>query len=470
VIITSHHFQKNTNDFPKQLIIIPSLYIKEWIAYHYHVINLRTIIITSDPRSRTSPKHLMERWKNLIHIEYWDQSQFLDPRLLSEYNLKDSLRMHRVRQSQFNIQCLRELKRRNKGWTLVTDTDEFVRLNPRLYNEHDETFYTPDLPSIQKPGSIMAFLQDLPIPEEDFQIFSPCVPIRRIQFSARESLIDKLNKFTPTPFKASEFVTQRWRKFGSQRKAFRNADDHICYMLRTAGPAKTVIDLSRVRLVDLYNEDIEGNPHRPIESMCSKYKGYPHEDTVALFINHYLGSLEQWTYRNTDNRGEGYRLARFEDMNEHVGDQETDDIRPWLQGFIQSVGEEKALRLLENVGKLEPIPPSDNGDNVGDKSEEAPKHHQFQLGDMVLANHHRGENRWDWAHISATFSNGFYNVMFLKDCSEGLGIGPDRIKRNGTGTYTKWDYAKLMDHIRQETNGKSVQVGYTTSSSSSVDE
>ncbi|KAL3930574.1 MAG: hypothetical protein SGBAC_011704 [Bacillariaceae sp.] len=431
-------------------------FLIEWIAYHYHVINLRTLIVTSDPNSRTSPQPILDRWKGLIDIEYWNESRFMDPDDITWLERAKKLQMHRLRQRSFNKECLRELKRRDKGWTILTDTDEFVTLNPKLNDTAYESLYTPNLTSIREPGSVIEYLKDISIPNENISAFTPCIPIHRWQFSSRESTLEEVEKDVPSNFHGSEFLTLRWRRFGANMKYFQTMRGDTCGIQRRAGPVKTIIDLSRLRLVDLFHEDVEGGPHRPLESVCGLYDAFVTPGYVALVIHHFLGRLDQWTYRVTDNRGAGYRLARFKDMNDYIGLWKSDHMRLWLQGFVESVGEKEASRLLVDVGKLQPLPGQLTSVSFNKRLEEddtnTPK---YEVGDIVLADW-RNYGQWDWAHITAVFDGGFYNVMFIHDCSEDLGLGTERLKKAGRAYRTNLTYKELL----AKGNPKAI-VGYT---------
>eukprot|EP00588_Corethron_pennatum_P016527 CAMPEP_0194311218 /NCGR_PEP_ID=MMETSP0171-20130528/8218_1 /TAXON_ID=218684 /ORGANISM="Corethron pennatum, Strain L29A3" /LENGTH=79 /DNA_ID=CAMNT_0039065239 /DNA_START=47 /DNA_END=283 /DNA_ORIENTATION=+ len=72
------------------------------------------------------------------------------------------LETHRARQAQFNIECLRTLKRKNRSWVFLSDTDEFVTINPRKSKKYKENPLFPELeklPLISEPGSVMTFLK-----------------------------------------------------------------------------------------------------------------------------------------------------------------------------------------------------------------------------------------------------------------------------------------------------------------------
>ena len=51
--------------------------LPEWLAYHYHVLPLRSLVITIDPASRTSPLDILNRWRRELEIIVWEEEEFL---------------------------------------------------------------------------------------------------------------------------------------------------------------------------------------------------------------------------------------------------------------------------------------------------------------------------------------------------------------------------------------------------------
>ena len=49
----------------------------EWLAYHYHVLPLRHLILVTDPTSVTSPTNILGRWSDKMIIEQWNDTDFL---------------------------------------------------------------------------------------------------------------------------------------------------------------------------------------------------------------------------------------------------------------------------------------------------------------------------------------------------------------------------------------------------------
>ena len=126
--------------------------------------------------------------------------------------------------------------------------------------------------------------------------------------------------------------------------------------------------------------------------------------------------------------GTGFRKARYEDFNSKVGVAETDAIRPWLKGFVDTMGKELASRLLSGVGSLEVLP-----GKVGSPIDVPIAFQQddaYQVGDIVQANY-KGDGYWFWTEISAMLSGGFYNVIYASDCSEEIATYGGRLRREG---------------------------------------
>ena len=56
--------------------------LPEWLAYHYHILPLRSLIIAIDPSSRLSPQAILNRWTNDhtelgLDIQVWNDIDYL---------------------------------------------------------------------------------------------------------------------------------------------------------------------------------------------------------------------------------------------------------------------------------------------------------------------------------------------------------------------------------------------------------
>jgi hypothetical protein len=126
--------------------------------------------------------------------------------------------------------------------------------------------------------------------------------------------------------------------------------------------------------------------------------------------------------RSFETIGVGYRGAKYEDMNERFGVKESDAIRPWLTDFVALAGSDEASRLLEGVGKMEPLP------GAGSKANFKPNHsnNKYEVGDLVEVNF-AGEGEWEQAEIYSAYSNNYYSVFF-DDCSTEIATFDERMR------------------------------------------
>jgi hypothetical protein len=181
---------KSNRNLPAQPQVAFCLLIKddndilaEWVAYHYHVMNMRRLIVAVDPDSQTSPEEVLGLWKGwaegantdglALHYTLWNDKDFMpeyfwkdkdyskvnnflgdskmvDPgtnRVYSSWHGKSVLETmtqeeiladltkvnnHRFRQRRFVSQCYAQLKREGRTWTAHIDTDEYIVVNPLL--------------------------------------------------------------------------------------------------------------------------------------------------------------------------------------------------------------------------------------------------------------------------------------------------------------------------------------------------
>jgi hypothetical protein len=72
-----------------------------------------------------------------------------------------------------------------------------------------------------------------------------------------------------------------------------------------------------------------------------------------LVINHYAGSWEYFSYKN-DSRGLRREIWELKAAPGTI--RNDDEIRPWIGGFVNHVGEHLAAYLLADVGYLAPLP------------------------------------------------------------------------------------------------------------------
>lgn len=261
-------------------------------AYHYHTLPLRHLIVSVDPRSKTSPTPILDRWREHgMDIVQWKDDDFMPPddRKEAEFHVKryfgnitPDLIQHRARQRLFYFSCMKRLKEQNRDWTLLIDSDEYLYVNYPTVAALNLT-----APPINQTGSVMSFLKE-ELQRPGNNLTSPCVQMPRIRFGSQESEVAKLKRHVPVGFNASFFQTLRWRKHASSDNYFANRI------------SKTMIDLSRVVWSELVPVD---SIHMPIRSICGQRKLHIRKEEQVFVINHYLGTWEQYSYRDDSRTG-----------------------------------------------------------------------------------------------------------------------------------------------------------------------
>lgn len=343
--------------------LIPQSYLNsEWIAYHYHTLPLRRLIVLSDPDSRTTPQPILDRWEGRINVTVWNESRIF-PRGTPRYSPPNPMRTYLLRQQIFISQCIHTLTEEGDvSWVLNTDTDEYLMVNDRVYDKNDRMYgvnVTSDpleLPSPSEPGYVLKFIQQTIAYVHKFgtqnnrylePFQTPCLGLSRKQFGTYEDEkqnADDKNKDPPFPFEKfqqgiqpSDLGTWRWRYWGS------------------GVIGKTLIHLPR-----LNKQDVPGHSsvHRPIlrEDICSKRSAWAGEHSMPLVANHYPATLEQGLFRTNDSRSKhnpNYRKERYEkERLVRKYHEPHSHILEWVNGFVNDVGLEEATRLLQYAGNV----------------------------------------------------------------------------------------------------------------------
>jgi hypothetical protein len=333
--------------------------LAEWFAYHYHVLPLRYMVVTVDPRSKTSPTWLLNRWRRMgVYIEEWTDLDYWKPLAPIPEDARFQVKRdrHRGRQKYFYKKCLIHLKERNRTWVALHDSDEYLVYNhaggdkfeaweAKMVANHDQSkvegdptgnkkrirpAHTP--PTTGQEGAMIDYIRH----EQAAKMInyqSPCIGVPRLQFGTNESTSKELNDLVPEGFDAEIFDTLRWRKHAPRNDFYKNS------------LGKVIMDVSRI---DVANSPRFYSLHRPIKTICTA--PWHNDWDSGLRINHYLGSWESYTFRDDSRRG-GERSREMWEYRGFTNDEESDDnIRPWLEGFVHRHGTTRAKELLQNVG------------------------------------------------------------------------------------------------------------------------
>jgi hypothetical protein len=295
----------------------------EWLAYHFFALNLREVVVAVDPRSKSSPWQSLERWTPYMNITVWNDTDFgfvVDQYITVNGTRKQKIDVHRGRQKFFYGKCIKYLQGRNRTWTAFHDIDEYITVDERVVFDAKERS--------SKPGSVLQMLQEVksmkPVPDGWTE---SCVPVPRCRFSAVESQPEEVSLEVPPLIDAKQLETLRWRY-----RSLKGRD----------GQPKSIVDISEVTL----HRNTKFGPHAVILGICP-----PHLfDRSFLVINHYLGDWDMYSFRDDCRIGSMKNREAWEFRSSESEGGTTDQIRPWIGGFVAAMGEERALQLLKDVG------------------------------------------------------------------------------------------------------------------------
>jgi hypothetical protein len=263
-------------------------FLIEWLAYHYHTLPLRHLIVAVDPNSKTSPSHIFDRWRaHGMIIEEWSDRDFMN---LTENDVKSNelknsigMTMHRIRQKEFYQKCMSKLKADNRTWTLLNDSDEYL-----VFNTYSKKLNV----TVEKPASVMTFLHQESTKNETMLQKSPCIMIPRLRYGSKESAPEHVAKDLPKGFNGSAFQTLRFRKHAPLNS------------LQLNKLPKAIVDVSRVE-----QSEITGNVHRPANGCKFKLMRLKIPKS-PLVMRHYLGTYEQFNFRDDARKADGLKTDK----------------------------------------------------------------------------------------------------------------------------------------------------------------
>ena len=341
----------------------------EWLAYHFTVLPLRYLIVGIDPHS-TYPERIvevLELWRPYINITIWDDPQtylanvpwdkawkrkyWISPGVVNPLYLNTTTygyksQEHKRRQNIFTTYCYREHFLANRDWVMNLDTDEYLIPNYLGPNED---------------ANSSSFVVHYAVTDEKLQLD------RKKATDIRERLPDLSERVTISEILHNTEFDRCLKipalNFTSQRgeHAYKGGKDPtgklLTLMQTKSGPregrtTKAILDVSRAQLSYLTWEKFV-NVHNPNKRMCG-WNGVIGSGTdyisSSFRYHHYVaGSFETALERAQDYRmrqsGKELR-AHFESRNFQPVPVETTDIHPWLEWFLDIIGEDAAQGLL----------------------------------------------------------------------------------------------------------------------------
>eukprot|EP00542_Grammatophora_oceanica_P007264 CAMPEP_0194066620 /NCGR_PEP_ID=MMETSP0009_2-20130614/86122_1 /TAXON_ID=210454 /ORGANISM="Grammatophora oceanica, Strain CCMP 410" /LENGTH=428 /DNA_ID=CAMNT_0038719591 /DNA_START=252 /DNA_END=1538 /DNA_ORIENTATION=+ len=355
------------------LVLDENLRLPEWLAYHYHALPLRYLVISVDPRSQKSPSEILDRFRDqgMIIVE-WSDYNFTDWEQLPPTASRDKrIWRHRYRQRRFYEACMTHLHHANRTWTAMYDADEFLTLKdtPKNTTKRDKRiwrhryrqrrFYeacmthlhhanrtwtvmldadeflglakeTPQNTTkelVSKEGWFIRYVQDNSLSDE------VCFFFRRAMFGAKEIPSNELYSDHP-----DELDTVDAMRLDTLRFRFHAHQQH-----ELNGPGKSVIDVSKLReylpLLDKVST---------VHSVLPICEGRSANATRWPFVgHHYVGSWESYSLRDDPRKK---RSRKGWEERASVGDMRNDQLSGWLKEFVALHGPERASVLLHEAG------------------------------------------------------------------------------------------------------------------------
>jgi hypothetical protein len=363
------------------IIMDDNHFLTEFIAYHYLFLPLRRLIVGIDPKSKTSPLPILDRWKSRINITVWYDKDYFHPPHDLEHRLRRrpkkntdediAFAFYLRRQRNLYHACMRQLKLEQlendlkSYWTAIIDTDEYIVPN---------RFVRPKRLIRNWKPTVIEMLNDPGNRQISNGLSRPCVGMHRFNMGVMEETNSTLaTRDIPPGFDYHDFNTLRWRY-------------PVPLQVRTKTTAsssmsgKALIDLSRIPLEDIELEKVSA--HRPLTTVCTANdRSIPNEYSTFV-VHHYIGTFEQWSHRddsrNKRTKEKYYQLleaslsssvlleqsstasnvSNASAMQAAVDDLGDDSTRFFLKEFVKRYGLDEAKRLLEGAGRIEGYPKS----------------------------------------------------------------------------------------------------------------
>jgi hypothetical protein len=304
--------------------------LPEWIAYHYHALKLRHLVVAVDPSSNHWPTAILKRFRQQLgmRIDEWTDTDYMPgffvqreyekvPSFLparyknattsawatgketEEQMAQRSLQInnHRFRQRTFITKCVSHLRDQNRTWMAHIDTDEYIVVNPQILLK--PTIISNLQPPIANESSLHNFIEDM-FAYYPKRISRVCLSMPTILFGStqvEQKQVDRgtieTQEFFPPGFDPLRFESLRWRHhlaFGDIRNSYQ----------------KVLMDVSKIPPQnDLLTEPFAWNVHQPSKKACPQPNAYPKLSAVRMFpltINHYMGTYERYSSRTNDPR------------------------------------------------------------------------------------------------------------------------------------------------------------------------
>ncbi|KAI2506933.1 hypothetical protein MHU86_7525 [Fragilaria crotonensis] len=340
-VTSTHHSEEVAEEYPGPpelmhdmnesfsaclLVMDDNFRLYEWIAYHYHVLPLRYLVVAADSRSKNFPNAVLDVFRQQLNmtIVSWNDSDYIswDEPLRADAGVLEKKYRHQYRQRSFLAKCLRHMHQHRRTWTALWDVDEFIAFNGYNWTRQNAaTNLSATSPQdMSELGSILRYLKEF---GEDKGL-----SMKRILVGSLEipSLMNESHPFDP-------------RRFDTLRYRFRAKNVN-----KLNGQGKCMLNVQKISSFPVRVR----NPHRPVLEICPGAKG---ERLVRnpFFLHHFIGSWEAYSYRDDGRRGSEKTYKAYVERAQQSGVYEN-KISHWMPAFVENVGKVRARVLLQNAG------------------------------------------------------------------------------------------------------------------------
>jgi hypothetical protein len=350
------------------LIMDDNHFLIEWLAYHSYRLPLKHLIVAIDPKSKTSPSEILDRYRGGQHeddgtskmmtIDEWGDEDYMMLNDLEKYISQNAshhaqmVELYVVRQRMFYLQCMKTLKQANRTYVAIVDTDEFIVPNPNAFEEYN-IFHQLHLPNnntatVNSQHTIWDLLQMAKTQQNSDgtrtpflqRLLAPCLPMARLQFSTKE----EPDITTRHGFETRDFLTLRYQYHFGLKNHQQNRK------------VKSLMDLSQVPPDEFRLKYIHA--HLAIKSRCRNTEEFLGNRKSPLVAHHYVGTWDQWTFRDDPRSWTRKKRGKYDALSgEGVLLRQETAATTWLDGFVNKHGIDKAKALLRDVGY---VPPNTN--------------------------------------------------------------------------------------------------------------
>jgi hypothetical protein len=292
--------------------------LPEWLAYHYYTMNLRYLVIylpdQAPDTDGLATTELLQKWKLMMKVVSWT-TPTLDAKTAAVTTAtglanEDNATLFRRREASFYHHCAIHMQNNNRGLVGFQRVNEYAAINQEAITN------APSL--ITKPGSVLRLLQ---YARTKNVADSTCVTTYKTQFSAVGSKVEEIKAATPESLQGHDLDTVRWQWQQKSRKPQRG---------------KAIVDVSAI-------SNLQATSKQRVDYTFAPYCPRTLSRSHAVIRMHVYPL-------SSDNE-----VPSLSDPADPIVPKQQQlvlntEVTPWVRAFVDYVGPETAVLLLESIG------------------------------------------------------------------------------------------------------------------------